>query len=365
MAQKKIRMTLLVGGESAEHAVSLESGKNVADALDSERYELHIIAIDKKGVMRLLPDVSALSKTDVARPIDVESIGTEVFIVPGQNRTAQIMELNSGKMRATIDVVFPILHGPYGEDGTMQGYLRLLGLPYVGSGVLASAVGMDKEATKCLLRDAGLPIPNFIAIKRHEVKSHDFNFIKNKLGLPFFLKPANMGSSVGVHKCNSEDSFHKALKDAFQYDTKVMVEEFIQGREIECAILGNKDLIVSVPGEVIPQHEFYSYDAKYLDENGAKLEVPAKLEASLISKIQNLAMQVYKAIGAEGMSRIDFFLKSNGNILVNEINTIPGFTKISMYPIMLNHTGVAYYKIIDRLVELAFERNKEERELKK
>ncbi|MES2965190.1 MAG: D-alanine--D-alanine ligase [Bdellovibrionota bacterium] len=362
---QKIRVAVLFGGESAEHAVSLESGKNIADALDRNKYDVHLIGLDKKGVMRSVPSLDILRKTDVAKPIDLESIGQEVFIVPGPNKTAEILELASGKRLGTLDAVFPILHGPYGEDGTMQGYLRLLGLPFVGPGVLGSAVGMDKDVTKRLLAQAGLPIPKFVALKRHETKTHDFKALERELGLPFFLKPANMGSSVGVHKIATQDKFAAALKDAFQYDTKVMVEEFIQGREIECAVLGNKDVVASVPGEVMPQHEFYSYEAKYLDANGASLAIPAELSAQQVEQVKTMALKVFRTLECEGLSRIDFFLKKDGQLLVNEINTIPGFTKISMYPKMMGATGVGYSDLIDKLITLAMERTKEERGLKK
>ncbi|MEK7356671.1 MAG: D-alanine--D-alanine ligase, partial [Bdellovibrionota bacterium] len=308
--------------------------------------------------------VAKLADRDLVA-IDLEAVGNEVFIVPGPNKTAEILELSSGKRLGTIDAVFPILHGPYGEDGTMQGYLRLLGLPFVGPGVLGSAVGMDKDVTKRLLAQAGLPIPKFVALKRHDTKSHDFETLKRELGLPFFLKPANMGSSVGVHKISSQEKFAAALKDAFQYDTKVMVEEFIQGREIECAVLGNKDLTASVPGEVMPQHEFYSYEAKYLDENGARLAIPAELTSSQVEQVKAMALKVFLTLECEGLSRVDFFLKKDGQLLVNEINTIPGFTKISMYPKMMGATGVSYSDLIDKLITLAIERTKEERSLKK
>lgn len=362
---QKISVAVLFGGESAEHAVSLESGKNVADALDANKYDIHLVGIDKKGVMRAVPSLDILRKTDVAKPIDLEAIGQEVFIVPGPGKTSELLELRSGKRLGKIDVVFPILHGPYGEDGTMQGYLRLLGLPYVGPGVLGSAVGMDKDFTKRILRDAGLPIPKFVALKRHETATHNFEALKKELGLPFFLKPANMGSSVGVHKISTPEKFKTALADAFQYDLKVMVEEFVEGREIECAVLGNKELLASVPGEVIPQHEFYSYEAKYLDENGAGLEIPAKLDAKKADEVKAMAKHVFSALGCEGLSRVDLFLKKDGTLLVNEINTIPGFTKISMYPKMMGATGIGYSDLIDRLIALAIERTKEERSLKK
>lgn len=362
---QKIRVALLFGGESAEHAVSLESGKNVADALDSKKYELHLIGLDKKGVMRAVPSLEILRQTDVAKPIDLESIGQEVFIVPGPGKTAEILELATGRRLATLDVVFPILHGPYGEDGTMQGYLRLLGLPYVGSGVLASATGMDKDIAKRLMLQAGLPTAKYVALKRHEKHTHDFHQLKAALGLPFFLKPANMGSSVGVHKISGPEKFTEALRDAFQYDTKVMVEEFIEGREIECSVLGNHDCVASVPGEVLPQHEFYSYEAKYLDANGARVEIPAKLTDAQVAEVKAMALKTYQTFGCEGLTRVDFFLKPDGRLLVNEINTIPGFTKISMYPKMMAATGIGYSELIDRLIQLAIERNKEERALKK
>lgn len=358
----KIRIALLFGGQSAEHAVSLESGKNVMEALDPKKYEVHLVGIDKKGTWRYFADRELLRKTDVAKPIDVESAGTAVWFVPGP-RHVQIYATDSGKSLAEIDVVFPILHGPYGEDGTVQGYFKLMGLPFVGSSVLGSAVGMDKDVSKRLLRDAGIAIPKFIALKKHQTASHDFQSIKAKLGLPFFLKPANMGSSVGVHKINSEEKFKSALIDAFRYDTKVMVEEFIQGREIECSVLGNKQLSASVPGEVMPQHEFYSYDAKYLDENGAKLKIPAELSTDQQQNVRELAMRVYETLLCEGMTRVDFFLTKDNRLLVNEVNTIPGFTKISMYPKMWNATGLGYSELIDKVIQLAIERANEDKAL--
>lgn len=363
MAQKT-RVAVLFGGESSEHAVSLESGKNIAGAIDRNKYEVHLIGIDKTGMMRSITS-DVLNKTDVTAPIDLAKVGTKVFIVPAEGKTAELMELETGKRVGQIDVVFPILHGPYGEDGTMQGYLRFLGLPFVGPSVLGSAVGMDKDFTKRLLRDGGLPIPKFVCLKRHETSTHNFDNLQKELGLPFFLKPANMGSSVGVHKITTAEKFMAAIKDAFQYDTKVMVEEFIEGREIECAILGNKELTASVPGEVIPQHEFYSYDAKYIDGNGAGIEIPAKLSDAKAGEVREMAKAVFSVLGCEGLSRVDLFLKKDGTLLVNEINTLPGFTKISMYPKMMGATGVAYTDLIDRLINLAIERTKEERALKK
>lgn len=360
----RIRIALVFGGQSAEHAVSLESAKNVMEALDPQKYEVHLLAIDKNGVWRSLSDRDSLRNTDVAKPIDVSQASGPVWLVPGTNGV-EILTLDTHKKLGTIDVVFPILHGPYGEDGTIQGYFRLMGLPFVGSGVLGSSVGMDKDFTKRVLRDAGLPTPKCICLRRHKTDMHDFNALKAELGLPFFLKPANMGSSVGVHKVTDETKFKSALADAFRYDTKVLVEEFIKGREIECSVLGNKEISASVPGEILPQHDFYSYEAKYLDENGAKLKIPADLSPRLAQETRDLSLKVYEALHLEGMSRVDFFLTDDDRLLVNEVNTIPGFTKISMYPKMWGATGLSYSDLIDRLIQLALERTAEEKSLER
>jgi D-alanine-D-alanine ligase len=233
----------------------------------------------------------------------------------------------------------------------------------VGSGVLGSAIGMDKDVMKRLLRDAGIPIGKFITLKSHE-KLPSFPEVETALGRPFFIKPANMGSSVGISKVNDEDEYAAAVKDAFQYDTKIIIEEFIPGREIECAVLGNEEPAASLPGEIIPTHEFYSYDAKYLDENGAALEVPAKLDEKTTKRIQELAIKAFQVLCCEGLSRVDFFLKANSEIIINEINTIPGFTKISMYPKMWEASGISYTELITRLIELAMQRFESERGLK-
>ncbi len=361
---KKINLALIFGGQSAEHAVSLESGKNVMDALDQHKYQTHLIAIDKNGVWRHIAEPAVLRKTDVAKPIDAASVGARVFMVPSA-KGVQILNCDTREFIADVDCVFPILHGPYGEDGSMQGYLRLLGIPYVGVGVLGSAVGMDKDVAKRLLRDAGLPIGKYLCLARHEQSQLSFAEIKTQLGLPFFLKPANMGSSVGVHKITDETKFKTALADAFSYDTKVLFEEFIDGREIECSVLGNHTPNASVPGEILPQHDFYSYEAKYLDENGAKLKIPADLTSAQAENVRKMAIQVFKTFCCEGMGRVDFFMTKNNHLIVNEINTIPGFTKISMYPKMWGQSGLGYSDLIDKLIELAFSRFKEEKDLKR
>ncbi|MDR2964407.1 MAG: D-alanine--D-alanine ligase [Treponema sp.] len=321
---------ILFGGKSAEHEISLLSAKNVYDAMDKTRFDPVMIKIDKNGKWELDND--------------------------------QMLLLNSDKL-SPFDVIFPILHGPFGEDGTIQGFLKLANIPFVGSGVLGSAVGMDKDVMKRLLRDAGIPIGKFLTLKSHEPVP-SFAEIKSALGAPVFVKPANMGSSVGISKVTEEPEFAAAVKDAFQYDTKIIMEEFIPGREIECAVLGNEDPIASIPGEIIPSHDFYSYDAKYIDEKGAALEIPAKLDKETTKRIQEISVKVFQVLSCEGLSRVDFFLKDNGELIVNEINTIPGFTKISMYPKMWEASGISYTELITRLIELAIARHEKERLLK-
>ncbi|MCC7160788.1 D-alanine--D-alanine ligase [Candidatus Nomurabacteria bacterium] len=315
---KKIKIGVLFGGKSAEHEVSLQSAKNVISGLDKNKYEIKSIKINKDG--KFNPNVTK-----------------------------------------GLDVVFPVMHGPFGEDGSMQGLLKLLNMPFVGPSVLGSAVGMDKDVTKRILRDAGIPVGKFITIRK--VSEINFQKAKRELGLPLFIKPANMGSSVGVSKVRNENEFKKALVEAFKYDTKVIIEENIAGREIECALLGNDVSMASIPGEIIANQDFYSYDAKYID-TGSVAEIPAKIDKKTSKKIQELAIKTFQVLNCEGLSRVDFFLKKNGEVLVNEINTIPGFTNISMYPKLWEASGIPVPKLLDRLVELAFERFEREKNLK-
>jgi D-alanine-D-alanine ligase len=268
----------------------------------------------------------------------------------------------SHRVSRTIDVAFPILHGPFGEDGTVQGLLKLAGIPFVGAGVLGSAVGMDKDVMKRLLRDAGIPIGKFLVLKDGETMS--FKKVSAELGVPFFVKPANMGSSIGVSKVSTQKQFTKAVSEAFTYDRKIILEETIVGREVECSVLGNDKPVASIPGEIIVHDEFYSYDAKYIDENGATLAVPAKLSKATIKKVQQLAVDTFTTLSCEGLGRVDFFLKKDGSLIVNEINTIPGFTSISMYPKLWEASGIGYTQLIDKLIQLALERFEKEKKLK-
>jgi D-alanine-D-alanine ligase len=348
----KIRVGILYGGKSAEHEVSLQSARNICDALDREKYEPVLLGIDKTGRWHYTPSAAILSSPGAALPEIGPDSKTVVFAPQGGGLAPEAEG-------AQADVIFPILHGPFGEDGTVQGLLRLADLPFVGSGVLGSAVGMDKDVMKRLLRDAGLPIGRFRALAAHE-PIPDFGEVTGELGLPLFVKPANMGSSVGVNKIHDEAEYNAFVREAFEYDRKIILEEFIKGREIECAVLGNEEPAASPPGEVITRHEFYSYDAKYLDENGAALEIPAKLPPALAGKIQALAIKTFRVLGCEGLGRVDFFLRGQEEVLVNEINTMPGFTRISMYPKLWEAAGLSYGKLIDTLIDLAFERRRRE-----
>lgn len=358
---KKINIGILSGGKSAEHEVSLQSAKNIFKAIDKKKYNPVLIGIDKSGKWLLSDSSKFLLNADNPKLIKLNQTGDYVALTPQSG--GKISNLSRSAKENSIDVIFPILHGPFGEDGTVQGLLKLANIPFVGASVLGSAVGMDKDVMKRLLRDAGIPIGKFITFNSDD-KIPEYETVEEKTGLPCFIKPANMGSSVGVSKVNDQKEYLKAVKNALRYDTKVLIEEYIKGREIECSVLGNNNPIASVPGEVTPGHDFYSYEAKYLDEKGATLEIPAKLPDETVKKIQALAIKTFKTLSCEGPGRVDFFLKDNGEIIVNEINTMPGFTKISMYPKLWEASGISYTELIDRLIQLAIERFNKEQNLK-
>lgn len=358
--KKKIKVGILFGGKSAEHEVSLRSAKNVAEAIPKDKYEAVLIGIDKSGRWHLNESANFLL-TKPGQPMPkLAAGGKAVALIP--ESMGALEAVGSAGTMGKIDVVFPILHGPYGEDGTVQGLLKLAGVPFVGSSVLGSAVGMDKDVMKRLLRDAGIPIGKFIVVRKGEKLS--FLVAEKALGKIMFVKPANMGSSVGVSKVKSEAEFDRAVAEAFKYDNKIIVEEMIVGREIECAVLGNENPEASVPGEIIATDGFYSYDAKYIDENGAVTLIPNDLSKKTVKVIQDIAIKTFKVLECEGLGRVDMFLKKNGDILVNEINTIPGFTSISMYPKLWEASGVPYSELIDRLITLAIERFERESKLR-
>ena len=360
MADKKT-LAILMGGKSAEHEVSLRSAANVIKAVNKEKYDLVLVGIDKQGRWFLISDQSSFLGDQFPESISYSDNNAVVF-VPGEK--GKIEGLKNKEISIKVDVVFPILHGTFGEDGTVQGLLKLADIPFVGPGVLGSSVGMDKDAMKRLLRDAGLEIAKFKLLEKGVSEIPKFEETKQELGDVVFVKPANMGSSVGVSKVRTEEEFQLAVKDAFRYDNKVLIEENIAGKEVECSVLGNEKPEASMVGEIIPKDDFYSYNAKYIDENGAVLKIPAEISKEQIAKVQETAIKTFRALCCEGMGRVDCFLRENGDVVVNEINTIPGFTSISMYPKLWEESGIKYPDLIDKLIELAFDRYEKENTLK-
>ncbi|HSW88890.1 MAG TPA: D-alanine--D-alanine ligase [Candidatus Saccharimonadales bacterium] len=353
---KKIKVAILFGGKSAEHEVSVQSAKNVYNALDKNKYDIVVIGIDKQGQWHLSSGEKLLQLTSSVDPNETNNLS--LVKKDSLNPTLSNEQTNLGK----IDVVIPVLHGPYGEDGSMQGFLKLLNIPFVGSGVLGSAVGMDKDVAKRLFRDAGLPIGKFVTVtNKHQV---DISSIKQALGFPVFVKPANMGSSIGVVKAKTEEEVIKAIETAFAYDTKILIEEYIPGVEIECSVLGNDEPISSIPGEIVAHHEFYDYDAKYIDEHGAELKIPAELPEEKVKEVQALAIRAFTTLCLEGMARVDFFYTPDKKFYINEVNTLPGFTNISMYPKLWKASGIDNTELIDRLISLALERFSKQKALK-
>lgn len=356
----KKRILLVFGGQSAEHEVSIRSAKNIYLALNKSKYSIHLCGISKSGTWYAFHQDSVFTDLTEIRDQKLPNYCEPMTLI-NMKGEPKIYFLNSQKM-VDIDLAFPILHGTHGEDGTVQGYFKILNLAFVGCGVLASAAGMDKEAMKKILAAADIPSARYVTITPWNQKS--YQELEKTLGAPFFIKPANAGSSVGVHKIKNENEFAEKLSDAFKYDHKVLAEEFMQGREIECSVKGhNHSPQASVPGEVTTQHEFYSYEAKYLDEKGSQTIIPANLTDKEKHLIQDLARKTYQAMGCDGFTRVDFFLTKEGKAVVNEINTIPGFTQISMYPKMWEASGVSYSVLVDQLVDLALEKFMMDRKL--
>ena len=367
---KKLRVAVLYGGRSGEHEVSLQSAASVINYLDRDRFEIVPVAIDKQGRW-LLNDISLL---EGKKSLPVFKNAPKVVLPPNPAETdggsALIRLGESGEARG-IDVVFPVMHGPLCEDGTIQGLLELADLPYVGCGVLASAIAMDKEMAKRVVRDAGISIVPYVSLK-HEVwkkeKQQLAKSIEERLGYPVFVKPANLGSSVGVHKVKEPSGLNAALEDAFNYDRKVLVETAVNAREIEVSVLENleagADPLVSIPGEIDPAHEFYSYEAKYLDEKGAALIIPARLDPEETKRAQDIGRKAFTVLECEGMARVDLFLdRTSGEFFFNELNTIPGFTSISMYPKLWEASGIGYQELLSKLIDLAISRHEKKKTL--
>lgn len=357
---KRLRVGVIFGGRSGEHEVSLASAASVIRALDPEKYEAVPIGIAKDGrwfigtpAQKMLQDVLRQGHR-VMLSAD-PSVGA---LLPLEERAASSQR---------VDVIFPALHGTFGEDGTVQGLLDLAGLPYVGSGVIGSAVGMDKDMAKRLFLQAGLPVGEFLAILRSEWESGRERIVKavaKKFRFPLFVKPATLGSSVGMTKVHKREELPAALDLAAEFAQKILVERNLRGREIEVSVLGNDEPKASVPGEIIPHREFYDYTAKYLEE-GTRLEIPAKLTKAQVQRFQDYAVRAFRCLECRGMARVDFFLeKPSGRIYLNEINTIPGFTSISMYPKLWEASGIPYRELIDRLIQLSLADHREKQRTK-
>ena len=357
----KTRVGIIFGGKSGEHEVSLQSARSIHEALDKTRYAPVLLGVDKQGVWHMGSDASLILNASNPKLIALD--GRAPAVVPQDDPGGAALALRdreTGRVLGHVDVFFPIIHGTFGEDGSLQGLLRLLDVPYVGAGVLGSAVGMDKDVMKRLLRDAGIPVARFVTLRSAE---GDLAAAVAHLGLPLFVKPANLGSSVGITRVTRVEDLRAAVDHALRFDHKVVIEEAVVGREIEVAVLGNDRPAPSICGEIVPQHEFYSYEAKYIDDAGALLRIPAPLDGPTSERIRALAVRAYQVLECEGMGRVDFFLRPDGEALVNEINTLPGFTRVSMYPKLWEATGIAYPALLDRLIELARERHVRESRL--
>ncbi|HVH28642.1 MAG TPA: D-alanine--D-alanine ligase family protein [Vicinamibacterales bacterium] len=371
---KRLRVGVIYGGRSGEHEVSLASAASVFANLDPDRYEPIAIRIDKDGRWSLPPRAPALlSAADViqARATDSAETTPEALVVarPGGDTLITVDQRQKGVSGLALDVIFPVLHGPYGEDGTVQGLLELANVPYVGAGVLASAVGMDKATMKLVFAARGLPVCDYEVVLKRDWQRDEravMQAIVARLGFPLFVKPANLGSSVGISKAKHAAELRTAIQLAAEYDRKIVVEAAVpQAREIECAVLGNDDPEASVPGEIVPSREFYDYTAKYTDGDASTLLIPAPLSEAESQRVRTLAVAAFKAVDCAGMARVDFLLAGDsGTLYLNELNTIPGFTTISMYSKMWQATGLSYPKLLDRLIALALERHAEKQLLR-
>lgn len=363
--ERKIKVGVLFGGKSTEHEVSIASAKNVILGIDKDKYDIVLIGIDKKGNWHLNNNYQTLLDHEAEGKMREEienDFGDEVFIVPNDDPFGKLVSLGTVANESSVDVIFPVLHGSFGEDGTIQGLLKLLNVPYVGADVLGTAVGMDKDVMKKLFIADGIPIGDYVCVKHFNRDQFPFDEVSERLGLPVFVKPANAGSSVGVSKVRNEAEYNEALDAAFKFDNKVLVEAFLEGREVECAVLGNENPQASVLGEIIPKHDFYSYDAKYIDEDGATCRIPARVDEALSDKIRALAIKTFQTLCHEGLGRVDCFLTKDNEIYVNEINSMPGFTNISMYPQLWEATGKSQTELTDELIQLAIARfNRDQR----
>lgn len=369
---RKLRVGVLFGGSSSEHEVSLMSARSVLGAIDPEKYEVVQIGITKQGRWLVASDAvdRLIERAGAAGALEGEIERTEaVALLPDPGREGRLVRAGAGGVGELppLDVLFSIVHGRTGEDGALQGLFELSGMAYVGAGITGSAVGMDKEIAKAVWSAAGLPVGPYRVIRRSEWERDPTRFkgeVASRIGFPCFVKPACSGSSIGVHKVHAMEELGSAIEDAARYDVKVLVEEAIEGRELECGVLGNEDPEASMVGEIVPGHEFYDYEDKYFDD-AVRLVIPAELPKATAERVRELALAAFRAIDARGMARVDFFLEAGTErIYLNEINTIPGFTKVSMYPRLWEATGVDFPELCERLIDLALEARDERASLK-
>ncbi|HLF34476.1 MAG TPA: D-alanine--D-alanine ligase family protein [Cyclobacteriaceae bacterium] len=352
---KKFTVAILYGGKSVEHQISLRSAKNVFDNIDRSKFEPLLIGIDLNGNWYQLHEFRN----------EIQDGDPVMMQLRQDNRV--FFNMKENKNLGPVDIVFPVIHGNDGEDGSIQGLFKTLNIPVVGSGVTGSALAMDKVLSKKIMRDAGIKVSRFRHYFIEEKDSIRFEDVTADLGLPLIIKPVSSGSSVGVSKIKSREEFFMALDDTFQYDNEIIFEEFIAGREMECAVIGNRQPVASLPGEVLvaSHHDFYSFEAKYVDDDGASLEMPARVPEDVVKRIHETVIKAYIALKCEDYSRVDFFLTPAGEIIINEINTIPGFTDISMFPQLWKISGIAYPDLVTRLIEEALQKHARNERLKR
>jgi D-alanine-D-alanine ligase len=364
----KIKIGVLYGGRSGEHDVSLCSAASVISALNTSKYEIIAIGIDRDGKWYVQDKPEIVPHQDFGKVLSLKKRGKWLVNHFEEGNKLHLYNMEAGGEEVVVDLVFPVLHGTFGEDGTLQGLLELAMVPYVGADVIGSAVGIDKDVAKRLLREANIPVVPSLTVNKQQWRDKQTSIVQSaidKLGLPLFVKPVCTGSSVGVKKVKEKVSFPEAVDFAFQFDMRVIIEKAIDCREIECSVLGNENPEASVLGEIISRHEFYSYEAKYIDPNGAMPKIPAQIEAPLADLIRKTAVKGYMALGCSSMARVDFFLdKKTNEFYLNEINTLPGFTSISMYPKLWEATGLKYGDLIDKLIALALDRHRKKLTIK-
>ena len=343
----KQRVAVLLGGRSGEHEVSVTSARSVISALDPERWEVFPIGVSKSGAW--------LTPAETRAALDA---GQAAFETGG----ADVLHASEALAAlASCDVAFPLIHGTNGEDGTLQGFLEIAGIPYAGAGVAASAIGMDKALMKALFREAGIPVARYSVIRSWEYtlsQKDSMELIDHAIGYPCFVKPANGGSSVGVSRARSREDLPHAFEAAFAYDDKAVIEQAVIGREVECSVLGNERPEASIVGEIVPDRDFYDYDSKYSAQSTTELYIPAPITDMVADRVRDLALRMYRVMGCEGYARVDFFLTPGDQVIANEVNTIPGFTSISMYPKLWEASGLAYTPLLTRILELALERHR-------